>query len=353
LRLRSVSGPRRGQELVFNGPRVRIGRSRDNDLILPEQNPPLSSGHHAEALLDSSGSWSIVDVGSSNGTRLNDVVVERQKLKTGDRLSFGSDQFVVVIGRPPHRWLPVAAVAAFVIVALGLVGAVVRLQRSRRSFEDIATNAAQAVYMIATEQAGIRSVVGTGFVVAPHGLIATNAHVADALQKRGAVAPDPVATQALAVQGDTYDVRRIVAVSIHPGWQKGSMRNDVALLQLAPGPSLPALVLADTTAITSLRRGTPVAAFGFPAISTDAVRPRGRLSVDVIGDVRGEFLEVGLGISPGTSGSPVFGEFGSVIAIVVGGDFVEMPTGARRPSGSAANWALSAVVLREFLASKR
>ncbi len=109
LRLRSVSGPRRGQEFVFPGPRVRIGRSRDNDLILPEQDPSLSSGHHAEALLDDSGVWSIVDVGSSNGTRLNDVGVQRHELKTGDRLTFGVDQFAVAIGPPRRRWLPVAA----------------------------------------------------------------------------------------------------------------------------------------------------------------------------------------------------------------------------------------------------
>jgi len=155
------------------------------------------------------------------------------------------------------------------------------------------------------------------------------------------------------VQGDTYDARRIVGISIHPGWQQGSMRNDVALLQLAPGPALAALPIADTAAISSLRRGRAVAAFGFPAISTDAARPRGRLSVDVIGDVRGQYLEVGLGISPGTSGSPIFGESGSVVAIVVGGDFVETPAGAKRPSGSSANWALSAAVLSDFLESRR
>ena len=29
LRLRAVAGARRGQEFIFSGPRVRIGRSRD------------------------------------------------------------------------------------------------------------------------------------------------------------------------------------------------------------------------------------------------------------------------------------------------------------------------------------
>jgi S1-C subfamily serine protease len=351
LRLRPVSGPRRGQELEFSGPRVRIGRSRDNDLILPEYDPSFSSAHHAEALLDSSGSWWIVDAGSSNGTRLNGAVVQRHELKTGDRLALGSNEFAVAIGHPPRRWLPAVAIliAGLAVIAVALA----TLQRPHKPFEKVATSAAQSVYLIAIEEKGKRSVVGTGFAVAGDALIATNAHVAYALQQRGAAASASAATQAFAVQGDTYDARPIVAVSIHPRWRQGSMRDDIALLRLAPGPTLTALALGDISIIGELRRGTPVAAFGFPAISTDPMRPRGRLSVDVVGDVRGEYLEVGLGIAPGTSGSPVFGESGTVVAIVVGGDFVETPGGATRPSGSAANWALSAQVLRDFLASPR
>src|SRR5262249_37592771 len=146
--------------------------------------------------------------------------------------------------------------------------------------------------------------------------------------------------------------RHIVSAAIHPEWREGSVRNDVAVLGLDAGPPVPALPLAGAFAVQSLRRGTPVAAFGFPAVSTDPLRPRGRLSVDVVADVRDEYLEVGLGIAPGTSGSPVFTESGSVVAIVVGGDFVDDGGGSKRPSGSAANWALSALVLRDFLASR-
>jgi S1-C subfamily serine protease len=350
LRLRSVSGPRRGQKFVFNGPRVRIGRSRDNDLILPEQDQPLSSAHHAEALLDSSGSWWIVDAGSSNGTRLNNLAVDRHELKTGDRLVFGADQFAVTIGDPRRRW---AAAAVVIIVVLATAAAVATLWHLHGSLEDVAANAARSVYMIAVEEGGTRSVLGTGFAIAPDGLLATNAHVANALERRRTESAAKGGLPGIAVQGDTFGVRRIVSASIHPGWRQGSMRDDVALLQLDAGPILAALPLADASTIASLRRGTSVAAFGFPAVSTDPSRPRGRLSVDVIGDVRDEYLEVGLGISPGTSGSPVFGESGTVVAIVVGGDFVDAPNGAKRPSGSAANWALSALVLKEFLASRR
>ena len=113
------------------------------------------------------------------------------------------------------------------------------------------------------------------------------------------------------------------------------------------------LRLADAARIAQLARGTPIAAFGFPAVSTDPVRPRGRLSVDVVGDIRGDYLEVGLGISPGMSGSPVIDRSGSVVAMVAGGDFVEMPDGTARPSGSSANWALSARAIRALLDTSR
>jgi S1-C subfamily serine protease len=348
LRLRAVAGARRGQEFSFSGPRIRIGRSRDNDLILPERDSPASSGHHAEALLDSTGTWSVVDLGSSNGTRVNNLAVERHTLKPGDRLTFGNEQFVVSIGRTPRRqvWiLPVAGMA--LLVAAGVL---VERHRTRTPFEDMATSATPSVFLIAVEDGGKRTMVGTAFVVAADGVLATNAHVADALQKRAGHSPTGGAPQLSAVQSDSYVVRAVSSMAIHPDWRQGSLRADVALLRLAAGPPLTPLRLADATTIASLRRGTPVAALGFPAVSTDPVKPRGRLAVDVVGDVRDDFLEVGLGVTPGTSGSPIFDESGSVVAMVVGGDFVDGPGGATLASGSAANWAISVRVVRDLLA---
>jgi S1-C subfamily serine protease len=102
--------------------------------------------------------------------------------------------------------------------------------------------------------------------------------------------------------------------------------------------------------VQRLQRGVPLAMFGFPAGSTDARNPRGRLSVDVLSDVRLPFLEVGLEISPGTSGSPVFGPSGSVVGLVVAGDFIGGDDGTTaRPSGSGVNRAISVDVLRELL----
>jgi V8-like Glu-specific endopeptidase len=58
-------------------------------------------------------------------------------------------------------------------------------------------------------------------------------------------------------------------------------------------------------------------------------------------------------IAPGTSGSPVFDDTGDVVAVVTSGDFVRGKNGMMRPSGTAANWAISAVRIRELLAARR
>lgn len=348
LRLRSISQAGRGPESRFSGPRVRIGRSRDNDLILPDKDQPASSRRHAEALLDSNGAWWIVD-GDAAGTLVNGISVTRQRLNDGDRVTFGDEMFVVGIGGGPTRWLVGAALLAALVLA---AFAALERRQSAAPLEDVAAAAARSVFLIAVESGGQRTVVGTGFAVDAGGLLATNAHIAAMLDERGAIAGTGPA-RSVAVQGDSYLSRRIVRAFIHPDWRAGSIEKDVALLQLETGPALTPLRLGGAAALSKVQRGTAVAAFGFPAVSTDAARPRGRLSADVVGDVRGEYLEVGLGIAPGTSGSPVFDASGEVVAIVAGGDFIVRPGETARPSGTLANWALSASVVRDVLAFEK
>jgi S1-C subfamily serine protease len=348
LRLRAIAGWRRGQEFVFSGPRVRIGRSRDNDFILPERETPASSGHHAEALLDSSGAWWVIDLDSSNGTRVNGAFVQRHDLRSGDRIAFGDEQFAVRLGGQSR--VAVAVFVALSAVVVGLAVAVlIERGRASSSFEAVAASAAPSIFMVAVDENGARSLVGTAFAVEAGGTLATNAHIAAALQRR--LASNGGSARVIAVQSDTSDARLVTATSIHPGWQ-GSIRADVALLHLQGGQPLAPLPLADAGTTANLRRGTPLATFGFPAVSTDPRYPRGRLSVDVVGDVRDDYIQAGLGITPGMSGSPVFDQMGAVVAIVASGDFAGPPA-ALRPSGSEANWAISVRFLRELLAPTR
>jgi S1-C subfamily serine protease len=346
LRLRYESGPRRGDELIFSGPRVRIGRSRTNSLVLTETDTPSSSGHHAEALIER-GAWWIVDSGSTNGTFVNGAPVQRRRLRAGDVLAFGDDRFVVSGER--RIWLATAAAAVVaMIVAVGYVA----YRRTPIPFERIAAVAARSVYAVAIDDNGRRSIVGTAFAVDADGLLATNAHIVDALRQRGALANGSL-VRAIAIHGDTYEVQRILAATADPGWQPGSLRGDVGVLRLERGASVVPLTLADAGAFARLQRGMSLASFGFPGVSTDPQKPRGRLSVDVVGDVRGDYVQTGLAIAPGTSGSPVFNNEGAVIAVVAGGDFVQGANGALVPTGSQANWAINIARIRELLGSKR
>jgi len=337
LRLRFANGARRGEELIFTGPRVRIGRSRGNTLVLTESDAPLSSGHHAEAFLER-GAWWLVDANSTNGTFVNGEPVTRHRLATGDRLAFGDDAFIVAsVQRVVSRTAIIAAIVA--VTAAVSVAAVVATRRTPPRYAAIASRAAASVFAVVIDEGTRRTVIGTAFAIDASGRLATNAHVAEAVRRQ----------RALAIRGDTYEARRIVDVVVHPQWKPGSIRNDVALLQLERGEALVPLPLAGDGVFGVLRRGTALTSFGFPAKSTDAQRPRGRLSVDVVGDVRGDYLEADLSIAPGTSGSPVFDDGGEVVAIVAGGDFVKGADGALVPSGSRVNWAISAERLREII----
>ena len=76
--------------------KIAIGRTRNCDVRIEH---PSISRLHALLQRSSDGGWSLVDAGSSNGTRLNGQPVEKnrpQRIKIGDILAFGSvaTQFV-------------------------------------------------------------------------------------------------------------------------------------------------------------------------------------------------------------------------------------------------------------------
>ncbi len=343
LRLRCVSGPKRGQEFIFSGPRVRIGRSRDNDLVLPQTDAPASSARHAEAFLET-GRWWLADVGSTNGTYVNGLPITRRRLVPGDVLAFGDDQFVVGRGRT-LAWSTVAG-AAVLIVAVA--AAFTANRRPADPLQQIGVTAARATYAVALDQNGSRTIVGTAFAVDPGGLLATNAHVANALQERSALGQSRE-LRAVAVRSDSFETHRVLSAIVDPDWQPGSIKADAALLRLEPGPPIATVALGDADAFWALERGATIATFGFPAVSTDVRRPRGRLTTDVVGDIRGEFIETGLAIAPGTSGSPVFDSDGAVVAMVAGGDFARGEDGVLAPTGTRANWAISVERIRRLL----
>jgi S1-C subfamily serine protease len=312
-------------------------------VVLADDGTPDASRHHAEVIREH-GAWWIADMGAANGTLVNGRPIRRQRLCDGDRVELGAHVLVIRITRDARRWLPVTA--ATVLVLMG-IGTLLLWGRRPAGFENAAAQAAGATYLLATEHANRRVVVGTAFAVSADGLFATNAHVVREVERRAALGE-----RALAIRSEpTPDVRPLVTLWTHARWAPGSIRDDVAVVRVGTGMTLTPMQLADAAALARLHRGTAVALFGFAAVSTDGERPRGRLSVDVLGDIRGErYFAVGLNIFPGTSGSPIFLTDGTVVALAAGGDFVPTANGTA-PSGSGANWGVSVAALRELLAT--
>jgi hypothetical protein len=75
---------------VLEGPRATIGRAKDADCVLRD---PNVSRHHAELRRSAGGEWTIADLGSTNGVKVNDRRVGSARLNAGDRVTLGTTTF--------------------------------------------------------------------------------------------------------------------------------------------------------------------------------------------------------------------------------------------------------------------
>lgn len=75
---------------VLDGERSTVGRSRDADCVLRD---PNVSRHHAELRRSPAGEWSIADLGSTNGVKVNGRRVGSTRLKSGDQVTLGTTTF--------------------------------------------------------------------------------------------------------------------------------------------------------------------------------------------------------------------------------------------------------------------
>jgi hypothetical protein len=74
-----------GRRNVLSGSKVVLGRSRECDIVVSD---PNVSRRHAELRRDD-GSWSIFDLGSTNGIKVNGRRVSDATLREGDRVTLG------------------------------------------------------------------------------------------------------------------------------------------------------------------------------------------------------------------------------------------------------------------------
>ena len=75
---------------VLDGPVASLGRSRECDCVFAD---PNISRRHAELRRSSTGDWQIVDLGSTNGVKVNGRRVESSRLSPGDDVSLGTTSF--------------------------------------------------------------------------------------------------------------------------------------------------------------------------------------------------------------------------------------------------------------------
>jgi pSer/pThr/pTyr-binding forkhead associated (FHA) protein len=92
LRLKVIEGKQAGQEILIAGPKFLIGRGEECQL---RPNSEAVSRQHCVLQVED-GRATVCDLGSRNGTLVNDQPVEgRYTLKTGDRLTIGQLRFEV------------------------------------------------------------------------------------------------------------------------------------------------------------------------------------------------------------------------------------------------------------------
>jgi hypothetical protein len=82
--------PRLRPPPIGAGGAVTLGRSPECDYIIRSA---TVSARHAELRRSAEG-WSLRDLGSRNGTRVNGWLVKEQKLADGDEVTFGDSTFV-------------------------------------------------------------------------------------------------------------------------------------------------------------------------------------------------------------------------------------------------------------------
>ena len=88
-----IDGP--GGEFRLGDGSKKIGRDSGNDIAIPEE---TVSGEHAK-IIEDDGEFFVQDIGSKNGTYVNDEKVFRQQLKDGDIIKLGKVEMKFVLGK--------------------------------------------------------------------------------------------------------------------------------------------------------------------------------------------------------------------------------------------------------------
>jgi len=88
MKLFYIEGNKKGASYELTPPGASIGREADNDIILDSE----ASSRYNSKVEFKDGEWFLKDLGSTNGTKLNDVRIGAEtKLREGDRIKIGKE----------------------------------------------------------------------------------------------------------------------------------------------------------------------------------------------------------------------------------------------------------------------
>jgi S1-C subfamily serine protease len=173
--------------------------------------------------------------------------------------------------------------------------------RGRMTAKDIVQHSSPAIVRI---EAGPDK-IGTGFILDKAGIVATNLHV---------VAGES-AIKVRLYDGTQYPVMQIAGLD--PG-------RDLALLRIVPTRDLPTLKLGDSDAVSAgdqiVAIGNPLGVFDYSVTSglISQVRPfcsREEAAAALHCKEELTVLQISAAISPGSSGGPLFNQFGEVVGV--------------------------------------
>ncbi len=179
--------------------------------------------------------------------------------------------------------------ALFVTVLVACGGSAANAPHVRMSAREIVDASSPAVVRV---EAG-NDRVGTGFILDRSGLIATNLHVIEG---------ESTIKVKLYKDGGEYQVVSIAGVD------RG---HDLALMRIKPRGSLPVVKLGDSNVVSA---GDRIYAIGNPlgmdySVSDGLISQVRQLSAELT------ILQISAPISQGSSGGPLFNQFGEVIGI--------------------------------------
>ena len=67
---------------------IKIGKASDNDFVIDD---PHASRYHAKLIHEEAGGWLLEDLGSTNGTFVNDIQIVRKHVTPNDTIRLGND----------------------------------------------------------------------------------------------------------------------------------------------------------------------------------------------------------------------------------------------------------------------